>query len=102
VRYFRTVFMPPALISPADNAALLNLRPLFDWTPVTGASNYTLQVSKEFDFSPLVLNKIVTTDSYTPTANLPAGVPLYWRVRANGAYGPSAYSGYFTVTVSSL
>ncbi|MEW6028397.1 MAG: M4 family metallopeptidase [Chloroflexota bacterium] len=101
VRYFRTAFLPPNLVSPADGALLLNLRPTFDWDPVSGATNYTLQVSKNTAFTQLVLNKVVTPDTYTPTVNLPAGIPLYWRVRTNGAFGPGAYSPYRTLTASS-
>ncbi len=101
VRYFRTAFLPPNLVSPADGALLLNLRPTFDWSDVPNASNYTLQVSKNSTFTQIVLTKTVTPSTYTPTVNLPAGVPLYWRVRANGTFGPSLYSPHRTLTASS-
>jgi Zn-dependent metalloprotease len=96
VRYFRTAIMPPGLITPWG--AVSTLRPTFDWIDSPGATSYTLQVSKEPDFSPLVLNKTVTVSTYLPTVNLPANTLLYWRVKANGTNGPSDWSQVFTFT----
>ncbi|MFZ5902859.1 MAG: M4 family metallopeptidase [Chloroflexota bacterium] len=95
-RYFRTALTPPVLNAPADAANLLELRPPFDWSDVPGATGYTIQVSKEEDFSPLVLNKNTTTSSYIPTADLAKNTTLYWRVQTRGANGPSAWSAYRT------
>jgi hypothetical protein len=61
---------------------------------VSGASGYVIQVSTSPLFSAFVLN--VTTgpalSQYTAVTNLPALKALYWRVRANGLNGPSAWS----------
>jgi hypothetical protein len=49
----------------------------------------------------LVVTKTVVPSTYTPTVNLPANIPLYWRVRANGLNGPSLWSApmwSFTIT----
>ncbi len=96
VRYFRTALMTPGLISPSG--AVSTLRPTFNWIGSPGAASYTLQISKEPDFSPLILNKTVTTTTYVPTSNLPANTLLYWRVKANGTNGPSSWSPWFTFT----
>jgi hypothetical protein len=73
-----------------------SLRPTFDWAAYGGTApnptNYTLQVSTNNLFSSFVLNVTVTGTEYTPTLNLPSGKVLEWRVRANGANGPSLWS----------
>jgi hypothetical protein len=55
-------------------------------------TNYTLQVSTNETFATYVINITVSGTDYTPTVNLPTGKVLDWRVRANGANGPSAWS----------
>jgi hypothetical protein len=68
------------------------LRPLFDWGNVSGASSYNLQISTNQNFTSLVLNLNLSPSAYVPTADLPKGMLLFWRVRANGSNGPSAWS----------
>jgi hypothetical protein len=46
---------------------------------VTGATGYTIQVSKNAAFTPLVLNKTATFATYTPTTALPASIALLAR-----------------------
>ena len=98
-RSFRTVMVTPVLTSPTDTEHLLTTRPKFDWSDVTGKSNYTLQVSTVDTFLTTVLNTTATLSEYTMTADLsPKGQTLYWHVRANGTNGPSAYSVTRSVT----
>ncbi len=91
-RSLRTALPMPALLSPADGAVVTGLRPVFDWSDVPGATGYTIQVSAYATFSSLLVNKVVSASTYTPTANLPANKTLYWRVKANGT-NPSAWAG---------
>jgi hypothetical protein len=98
---FRTALSIPVLSTPADGATPMLLRPPFYWADVTGATGYTIQVSRNGAFTSLVVNKTVVSSTYTPTINLPANITLYWRVKANGANGPSLWSTpvwSFTVT----
>jgi hypothetical protein len=95
----REAMDPPTLLLPLDGTAFDTLKPAFDWSDVTGISatnGYTLQVSKLTNFSSLSLNVNVTPSNYTPVTNLPGGSLLYWRVRANGANGPSAWASYLS------
>jgi hypothetical protein len=92
VRTFRTVIPAPLLNSPSDGEDVLTTRPLFDWGDVSGASGYTLQVSSVATFASTVVNVTPGASQYTPSVDLPRGVTLYWRVRANGTNGPSAWS----------
>lgn len=93
-RKLRTAMLPPVLVSPVNEEALLNLRPGFTWEPVAGATSYTLQISRYANFI-LLVRSVTVNGSLTTvqsTANLPAKVKLYWRVRANGPNGPSLWS----------
>jgi hypothetical protein len=86
--------LPPILVSPIGNLTVGNLRPLFDWDLVIGATSYTIQVSTTATFTTLRVNAMVLAPntSFTPTMDFPAGVTLYWRVRSNGLNGPSEWS----------
>ena len=96
-RSFRIAYAAPVLTLPADLAIGVPAKPTFTWSTIIGATNYTLQVSKNTGFTLLVINKIVAAPTYTHTLNLAANT-YYWRVRANGPYGPSAWSATFSFT----
>jgi len=85
----------------AEGASLTNRKPVSDWDNMAGATGYTIQVSRNDAFTSFGLTKTVTTSAYTPVTNLPANTLLFWRVKANGANGPSLWSipvWSFTVT----
>jgi hypothetical protein len=92
VRTFRAAILPPVLVSPSNGSKPDNLRTLFDWGDVPGAANYSLVVSKYSNFSRPLVNTTLSGSSYLPSKDLPPGKTLYWRVRANGANGPSLWS----------
>ena len=88
---------PPILIAPPNNATGVSLFPTFDWTDVTGATSYRLQV---FQGATTVLDQAgITVSQYTViTAVLLPNTQYYWRVNATGASGTSGWSTqwYFT------
>jgi|GEM_PF-2547684 len=114
--FFYTSVATPTLISPANNAVLINNLtndnsvtpphpfPLFYWTSVAGATSYQLQVSTTTEFTSLYLNVNVPYSStfidglntyigYTPAADLPNNTNFFWRVEAlSSAYSPSGWS----------
>ncbi len=98
-RSFKTGWLPPTIAEP-DDPDLVNPtnsnRPTFNWTMVDQATSYNLQVSKSTSFSTTLLSVTVTGTTYTPTADLTANTPLYWRMRTAGVNGPSVWSGYNT------
>jgi hypothetical protein len=100
VRTFRIAL--PAPISLSSDGSLQNLRPKFTWDmptyPAPVATGYTVQVSKTPTFAKVILTGKATGMGYTPTTDLPRNLTLYWRVRANGTNGPSAWSANGTVT----
>lgn len=91
----RVVVDPPALIEPEDDFHVLSLRPFFDWSVPSGPAaitGYTIQISRNDVFSQIVQTGNPTSSAYTPAADLPRGITLYWRVLTKGANGPSAWT----------
>jgi serine protease len=75
------------------------LRPTLDWPDVTDARYYEIQVATS-DFTNVILKATVSKpasadtlpSSYRFTTDMPRGKTLYWRVRARGVWGFSAWS----------
>ena len=89
VRSFRLPYPAPVLTLPLDAATGVIRKPTFTWDAILGATSYNLQVSTSATFTGLLaINRTVSTPLYTHTLNLAANTTYYWRVRANGAYGP--------------
>lgn len=81
----------PTLLSPAQGAT--PAQPVaFDWTDVTAATAYRIQVDDSNSFSaPLVVDRIVTPSQFTASTPLIAGQRYFWRVagiNAGGTAGP--------------
>jgi hypothetical protein len=87
----------PSLLSPAASARVA--QPItFDWTNVTNAASYEIQIDSSSSFTaPLTFTQTVTASQVTVTG-LPAQ-RLFWRVRAfnsAGIAGPFSSSRRFT------
>ena len=72
----------PALLTPANDARFAPGQAItFDWSDISGAASYTIQIDTSQSFSaPLTVSQATTTSQYT-TNTLPT-VRLWWRVRA--------------------
>jgi hypothetical protein len=81
------VLPAPSLVSPASDARFLpGTNVGFDWTDVSGAASYTLQIDDSDTFpSPFIVDQTVTTSQFN-TTTLPTKT-MWWRVRANDASG---------------
>jgi len=76
----------PSLISPAADARFSPGTSItFDWTDVSGAASYTIQIDDSDTFSSPLVNQGTTASQFT-TNTLPT-VRMWWRVRANSASG---------------
>lgn len=84
---FQKRSIPPALLSPTNGTQLAATQPEFQWTPVQGARDYTLQVSTDSSFGSALTNVQTDSTAYVSTTTYPAQSTLYWRVRANDAQG---------------
>jgi FG-GAP-like repeat len=76
----------PTLLSPAQDAT--PAQPVaFDWTDVTAATAYRIQIDNSNSFSaPLVVDRVVTPSQFTG-ATLNTGQRHWWRVRGINAAG---------------
>jgi hypothetical protein len=85
-----TALATPSLISPAADARFSPGTSItFDWTDVSGAASYTIQIDDEESFAtPQVVNQTTTVSQFT-TNTLPT-IRMWWRVRANSSTGTSS------------
>jgi hypothetical protein len=83
----------PSLISPAADARFSPGASItFDWTDVSGAASYTIQIDSEESFATPQLVNLNTTASQFTTNTLPT-IRMWFRVRANSASGtPGSWS----------
>ena len=83
----------PTLISPAADARFSPGASItFDWTDVSGAGSYTIQIDDSDTFAAPQLVSRDTTESQMTTNTLPT-TRMWWRVRANSASGtPGSWS----------
>ena len=83
----------PTLLSPANDARFSPGQAItFDWSDVSGAASYTIQIDDSSTFTaPLTVSQTVAVSRYT-TSTLPTR-RMWWRVRANNSAGnPGAWS----------
>jgi hypothetical protein len=82
----------PSLISPpADARFAPGANITFDWSDVSGATSYTIQIDDRDTFpAPLVVDQAVATSQFS-TSTLPT-LTMWWRVRANGTGGSGPWS----------
>jgi beta-lactamase superfamily II metal-dependent hydrolase len=89
IRFFRTVILSPQSLTVIPNG----LRPRFDWDDATGTvTNYTIQISTSSTFGTFLVNSTTVNSFYDMLKDLPSGKTIYWRVKVNGANGPSGWS----------
>jgi hypothetical protein len=98
VTYPSPTLLLPGVDVPGSAPNIGVKRPTFTWAATSGATGYTIQVSKVSDFSSTVVSANATNATYTLTTSFSTGTTYYWRVRINGTYGPSAWSVTFSFT----
>jgi len=89
----------PVLLLPTNGGTVQDLTPTFDWNDAANATSYHIQVATKSNMSGLVIDTDVTGSTYTPAANLAVDL-YYWRVLSINATGSSAYTGIWSVTVT--
>ncbi len=79
--------LAPTLITPANGSLINDDTPYFDWTDVTGATEYECELDTLADFS-TAISANPTVSEWTPTVAVVDG-HYYWRARggASGAFG---------------
>ena len=88
----------PSQLSPSNDARFSPGQTIgFDWSDVSGASTYTIQIDTSQTFAAPLTVEVTGPSSQFTTNTLPT-VRMWWRVRANDASGaPGAWSGGPTV-----
>jgi hypothetical protein len=80
----------PALLSPASQSTTAVVGLLLDWSSVSGADEYRIQIATEPGFLQAVEQSTGTASSFRPA--LSPGTTYYWRTRARGVCGEGAWS----------
>jgi len=88
------------LYVPACGGAVDNLKPAFSWSPMAGATSYTIQVATTPTFaSPLGAWTVTGSTGFVMPTNLIDGTTYYWRVSA-GTAEPYKWSATCSFTVA--
>jgi len=94
----------PKLLSPHNGANGIQLRPILLWEAVPEAEVYELQISRNSDFSDIVINVFPINASYELSIDLAPSVQYYWMVCAQlnltDPDAPVACSEVWTFTTS--
>ncbi len=76
------------LIAPANNASNVDPLPTFEWTAVSGASEYVLEVATDISFSNIVYSTTTSSISHTMSDTaLTTNTNHFWRVRTSNGCG---------------
>jgi serine protease AprX len=90
----------PSLMSPSDGSGTCGTTPAFDWSSVSGATSYRIQVDNNSSFASPEIDTITASSEYTPTLALSPGT-YYWRVLSSNSCGDSSWSASWSFTILS-
>jgi trimeric autotransporter adhesin len=89
----------PTLLSPLNGLAGASTQVTLQWSAVTGASGYWLQVASDSAFTNLVISRDGITTTQLTMSNLTSGMTYWWRVGSWNAAGQrSAFSAAWRFT----
>ena len=91
----------PSLSSPSNGSSTCDTTPYFDWSSVSGATSYRIQVDNSSSFSSPEIDTTASNSEYTPGSPLSPGT-YYWRVSTSNSCGSSSWSSAWNVTVLSV
>ena len=79
---------PTSLSLPANNAIGIDIKPLFNWSTVSGALSYTLEIATSSNFSTIIQAiPNITSLPITLTSPLAENTAYYWRVKTVNGCG---------------
>ncbi len=92
----------PTLVSPANGATGVSTTPTLDWSDVTGASSYDVQVCSDGACSNVVRSQTgLTASQWTVSPALSGATTYYWRARAVNSCGAGSWSATWSFTTAS-
>ena len=87
-----TVTSPLSSATPLDADSTTDATPTFEWSAVSGATSYQIQVDGDPGFSSPDIDDTTTAGTtYTPSSALSVAT-YYWRVRASNTCGDGPWS----------
>ncbi len=90
--------LAPSLSSPSNGSSTCDTTPYFDWSPVSGAVSYHIQVDDNSSFSSPEIDTPASTPYYMPESALSPGT-YYWQVWASNSCGDGPWSSVWTITI---
>ena len=81
----------PSLSSPSNGSSTSDTTPDFDWSSVSEATSYRIQVDNNSNFSSPEIDTTVLSSNYTPGSALSPDI-YYWRVQASNSCGTGPWS----------
>lgn len=102
---FTTIGVPPVqvqLLLPKFEVTEVPTSTLFQWSSISNAKSYHLQISTSAVFQNLFYNDSTLTSNEITVNNLAAGQLYYWRVRAKNKYGIGPWSARLEFTTASI
>jgi M6 family metalloprotease-like protein len=92
VYMFKTLLGPPTIVYPDVDELGVSITPTFEWSSVTGADEYSIEVADNDQFiNPLVNADGVETTTYS-SAGFQKSKTYYWRVAAWDQFGIGDWS----------
>jgi hypothetical protein len=94
----------PTLLFPADNQILTDNQLVFDWSDVTLASKYLIEVSTDSSMQNLLISDSTLTSSAFPLFSPLSDGVYFWRVKGGNSngWGPYALAQRFTIDAQSV
>lgn len=89
---FTTIISSPILVSPENNTGGHPINTVLVWKKVDGAGSYTVQVSKDKNFSASIVLNQDFTDTTAEIKGLELYTTYYWRVQARANKNNSDWS----------
>ena len=83
---------PVSLTTPSNDSIGLPARPTFNWSAVSGATSYTLELSKTNNFSVIYQTISNINPPYALTSSLGEDSVYFWRVKSTNVCGTGAAS----------
>ncbi|MBZ5638189.1 MAG: endopeptidase [Acidobacteriia bacterium] len=82
---------PPSLLAPPSGSTGVAVAPTLDWSDVSGALSYDVEVATDPAFDGIVASSEVAGSAWSISPPLDYAVTYYWRARTISACDPGAY-----------
>lgn len=97
---FTTNMTSPTQSLPTNGATNSSIAPTLNWTAISSASSYLVEISTDATFTNLISAKNTVTANSLGLTGLIAGTTYYWRVKANSDATSSEWSSVWSFTTA--